>query len=59
MASTELEPHAGNEGGLLRRIVRLGRFVVFLASAGWLFPHACTEGMDLTRIQNEHASRQS
>jgi hypothetical protein len=43
---------------ILRRLVRLGRFIVFLCTAGWAYPHVCTEDMDLTRIQNEHmASR--
>lgn len=42
---------------LLQGIVRLGRFCVFLCTAGWLFPHVCTEKMDLTRIQDEHAGR--
>lgn len=41
---------------ILSRLGRLGRFVVFLCTAGWLFPHACTERMDLTRIQNEHSA---
>ncbi len=39
---------------ILARLGRLFRFVVFLCTAGWLYPHACTEGMDLTRIQNEN-----
>lgn len=41
---------------LLRGFVRIGRFLVFLGTAGWLFPHVCTESMDLTRIQNEHSA---
>ncbi len=45
-------------GRLLRGFVRIGRFLVFLGTAGWLFPHVCTESMDLTRIQNEHSARQ-
>jgi len=43
---------------LLRGFVRIGRFLVFLGTAGWLFPHVCTESMDLTRIQNEHSATQ-
>ena len=43
---------------VLRGFVRIGRFLVFLGTAGWLFPHVCTESMDLTRIQNEHSARQ-
>lgn len=39
---------------ILARLGRLFRFVVFLCTAGWLYPHACTEGMDLTRIQDEN-----
>jgi hypothetical protein len=42
---------------ILVKLGRLVRFVVFLCTAGWLFPHACTEGMDLTRIQNEDSAR--
>jgi hypothetical protein len=38
----------------VRRLRRLGRFLVFLCTAGWLFPHVCTEEMDLTKIQNRH-----
>lgn len=38
---------------MLRKLARLGRFVVFLCTAGWAFPHVCTEGMDLTRLQDE------
>ncbi len=36
------------------KLARLGRFLVFLCTAGWAFPHVCTEDMDLTSIQNEH-----
>ena len=42
---------------ILRKLGRLGRFIVFLCTAGWIYPHVCTEGMDLTRIQNEHMVR--
>lgn len=48
-----LEAPASLPAVLLRKLGRLGRFIVFLCTAGWLFPHTCTEGMDLTRIQNE------
>ena len=41
---------------IFSKLGRLARFVVFLCTAGWLFPHACTERMDLTRIQNEHSA---
>lgn len=37
----------------VQRLARLGRFVLFLCTAGWAFPHVCTEDMDLTAIQNE------
>jgi hypothetical protein len=39
---------------LLAKLARLGRFALFLCTAGWAFPHVCTEGMDLTRRQKEH-----
>ena len=41
----------------IRKLGRLGRFIVFLCTAGWADPHVCTEHMDLTRIQNEHMAR--
>ena len=41
----------------LRKLGRLARFLIFLCTAGWAFPHVCTEGMDLTRIQNGHMGR--
>lgn len=41
---------------VLSRLIRLGRFFLFLVTAGWLFPHACTEGMDLTQIQHDRLS---
>ena len=41
---------------LLGKLGRLGRFAVFLCTAGWAFPHVCTEGMDLTR-ETERADR--
>jgi hypothetical protein len=42
---------------IIHKLVRLGRFMVFLCTAGWAFPHVCTEDMDLTKIQNEHMAR--
>ena len=44
---------------MIRRLRRLSRFLLFLCTAGWAFPHVCTEHMDLTRIQNEHMARKS
>jgi hypothetical protein len=38
---------------MIRKLVRLARFVIFLCTAGWAFPHVCTEDMDLTRIEDE------
>ena len=38
---------------VIRRLGRLVRFSIFLCTAGWAFPHVCTEDMDLTRMQNE------
>jgi len=43
---------------ILQKIQRLGRFLLFLLTAGWLFPHTCTEDMDLTQIQNGHMAKQ-
>jgi hypothetical protein len=42
---------------VIGKLRRLSRFIVFLCTAGWAFPHVCTEDMDLTRIQNEHMAR--
>jgi len=44
----------GQSAAISRKLVRLGRFIIFLCTLGWVFPHVCTEDMDLTRIQNEH-----
>ncbi len=44
---------------VIRKLGRLGRFMIFLCTAGWAFPHVCTENMDLTRIQNEHMARKA
>jgi hypothetical protein len=38
-----------------RKLARLLRFLVFLCTAGWLFPHVCTEDMDLTRLQDDQS----
>jgi hypothetical protein len=40
-----------------RRLRRLIRFLVFLCTAGWIFPHVCTEDLDLTKIQDEQARK--
>lgn len=42
---------------ILQKLGRLVRFMLFLCTSGWLFPHACTEGMDLTRIQKERLAQ--
>lgn len=44
---------------ILRKLGSLGRFILFLCTLGWLFPHACTEGMDLTKIQNDHMAKKT
>ena len=44
---------------VIRKLGRLGRFMVFLCTAGWAYPHVCTEDMDLTRIQNENMARKT
>ena len=41
---------------MIRKLARLGRFIIFLCTAGWAFPHVLTEDMDLTRIDKEHRS---
>ena len=44
---------------VVRKLGRLGRFMLFLCTAGWAFPHVCTEDMDLTRIQNQHLAKKT
>ncbi len=44
---------------VIRKLARLGRFILFLCTAGWAYPHVCTEGMDLTRIQNEQKAKKT
>ena len=42
---------------MIRKLARLGRFVIFLCTAGWAFPHVLTEELDLTRIQDEQSGK--
>ncbi len=42
---------------LVSRLARLGRFIAFLCTAGWAFPHVCTEDMDLTQIQKDQTAK--
>jgi hypothetical protein len=51
------EPTATLPMTILRKLGRLGRFVVFLCTSGWLFPHACTEGMNLTQLQRDQLDK--
>ena len=44
---------------VIRKLGRLGRFMIFLCTAGWAYPHVCTEDMDLTRIQNERMAKKT
>ena len=55
MSENEATPELTTK--VIRKLGRLGRFIVFLCTAGWAFPHVCTEHLDLTRIQNEHMAR--
>jgi hypothetical protein len=36
-------------GGMLGR---LGRFLVFIVTGGFLYPNVCVEGLDCTKIQD-------
>lgn len=56
---SQSESRTSSTATVLRKLKRLGRFVIFLCTAGWAFPHICTEGMDLTKIQNEHMAKKS
>ena len=44
----------GQSAAFIHQLGRLVRFVIFLCTLGWAFPHVCTEDMDLTAMQNEH-----
>jgi hypothetical protein len=57
MSSTESAAPVSPSLG--RRLRRVGRFLLFLCTAGWAFPHVCTEDLDLTRIQNEHMAKKT
>jgi len=48
------EPSADAPSTISRKLGRLFRFMMFLLTAGWAYPHVCTEDMDLTKIQDEH-----
>lgn len=51
---TEPASHRAARPTLGRKLARLGRFIAFLCTAGWAFPHVCTEDLDLTEIQKGH-----
>ena len=38
-----------------QKLKRLLRFLVFLGTAGWAYPHVCTEDMDLTKLQDDQS----
>jgi hypothetical protein len=42
---------------ILQKLARLGRFIVFICTAGWVFPHVCTEHMDLSKIQRDQLAK--
>jgi hypothetical protein len=39
---------------MARKLGRLARFALFLCTAGWAFPHVCTEDMAVTHSEDEH-----
>ena len=47
------KPAAALPTTILQKVGHVARFMLFLCSAGWLYPHASTEGMDLTQIQKD------
>ena len=55
-AMNNLKPIAALPTTILQKLGHVARFMVFLCSAGWLFPHASTEGMDLTQIQKDRTA---
>jgi len=44
---------------MISKLARLGRFIAFILTAGWAFPHVCTEDMDLTEIQKGQMAKKS
>lgn len=59
MAMSDANATVVRRPALLATLARLGRFIVFLCTAGWLFPHTCTEGMNLSKIQHGHQTGNS
>jgi hypothetical protein len=57
MSSTESA--APSSTSISRKLRRACRFLLFFCTAGWAFPHVCTEDLDLTRIQNEHMAKKT
>jgi hypothetical protein len=51
---SQIESTTALTATVVRKLSRLGRFMLFLCTAGWAYPHVCTEDMDLTRIQDAH-----
>jgi len=48
-----MSPPTADSGRWMRKLARLGRFILFLCTAGWMYPHVCTEDLDLTQIQKD------
>jgi hypothetical protein len=52
-------PQTQHPSSIVSKVARLGRFLVFLCTAGWAFPHVCTEDMDLTKIQKDQTAKKA
>lgn len=48
------EETSGSRTSITAKLARFGRFIIFICTAGWAFPHVCTEDLDLTRIQKNY-----
>jgi hypothetical protein len=51
---SQTEATTGQAARIVHKLGRLARFIVFLCTGGWAFPHVCTEDLDLRKIQDGH-----
>lgn len=50
---THEKTSATSQSRAMARLAHLGRFSIFVLTAGFAYPNVMVEGMDLTRIQGD------
>lgn len=50
---THEKTSTASQSSAMAKLAHLGRFSIFLLTAGFAFPNVMVEGTDLTRIQGE------